>query len=285
MLDASRVSFKYEADIVKFKGYDIQAYRFGSSDNVSIAFPGFPLSGSFYLWVMSQYDLAKVSIITFDIPGWAGTSDNIFKNSNIEFNIDTLTEIAQEVVKFYKVKKLNIIGFSYGTALALDYCSKHKQEVEKVVIMSPFFLKRFLSLYFLLWLIVKLPDRLLGELFKLFVYYGMLPIYKKYREINVPDHFLNIIKHGMSKIDAKLTGVSLKYIAKVDFEDKLKALKEKKVLIVTNNNEKGIFKKHADFLKKVLPQSKLMHVNGKHEYMYITPSREFVKKIVDFLNS
>ncbi len=111
------LSFKFNKKKIKFNGYNIQTYSFGAGEKVVLSFPGFPHSGLYFTLFLRFYDPTRVKFITFDLPGWFGNSENVFQNS--EFAIETYVDIAEKILEEYEVKKFNIIGYSFGSALAV----------------------------------------------------------------------------------------------------------------------------------------------------------------------
>ncbi|MDQ6985179.1 MAG: hypothetical protein Q9M91_01370 [Candidatus Dojkabacteria bacterium] len=111
--------FEYTSKRIKFKSSEIQTYTFGSGKKVILSLPGFATPGIFYLFFTSFYNHKNFKIITFDVPGWGGLSDNIFKDN--KFSIDECVEIAEKVLEEYRVKTCNIIGYSYRGAFSLRF--------------------------------------------------------------------------------------------------------------------------------------------------------------------
>lgn len=77
----------------------------------------------------------NISSIRFDFYG-NGESDGEFK----DFTFDTLIEDSDQIIEFvsknYKDKKIVLLGFSMGGAVAAMMASRH-QEIEKIILWSP----------------------------------------------------------------------------------------------------------------------------------------------------
>jgi len=70
--------FQYFSKRVNFKGHQIQTYTYGLGKKVILALPSFPNTGLYYLFISKYYNNPKYKIISFDIPGWMGWSENVW---------------------------------------------------------------------------------------------------------------------------------------------------------------------------------------------------------------
>ena len=58
---------------------------------------------------------------------------------NEEITIDTYTEDLNSLLEKLNISKVNLIGFSLGGAVALDFAIKYPKKVDSLVLMSTFF--------------------------------------------------------------------------------------------------------------------------------------------------
>ena len=128
--------WKYNPPKIKFKHHTIQTYSFGNGKKKVIALPTFPHSGLIYANLYKYNHHRDLEIITFDLPGWVGNSDNIF--SNKIFSFDECVEVCKAIIRHYKIDRVSIIGFSFGTALETLLAYKIRDKLDKLVFVSPF---------------------------------------------------------------------------------------------------------------------------------------------------
>lgn len=126
---------KYTEKVLRFRGKKIQTYTFGSGKNIILAMPSYPHSGLIFtiFWLFAQKMDAK--FITFDMPGWIGKSENVFKGW--QYDMATIIEIVDQIIKSYKVKNFSLLGYSFGTATATCVAAKYRERVKKIALVSP----------------------------------------------------------------------------------------------------------------------------------------------------
>ena len=76
-------------------GKKVQTYSVGEGKKVIFSFPAYPHSGLIYMLFMLKYDLSKVKLITFDLPGWVGTTERFSEDGS--FDVDILIKIAKAI--------------------------------------------------------------------------------------------------------------------------------------------------------------------------------------------
>ena len=76
----------------------------------------------------------KYRILRYDLRGH-GKSES----GNEKISMDTYTEDLLKLLDKLKIKKANLIGFSLGGAIALDFTTRHPERVSSLVLMSSFY--------------------------------------------------------------------------------------------------------------------------------------------------
>ena len=70
-------------------------------------------------------------VILIDLPGY-GRSDCS------ELSFEKLSEIINSLLDKLQIERINILGFSMGTPIALDYSIRNPEKVNKVILIKPF---------------------------------------------------------------------------------------------------------------------------------------------------
>lgn len=135
MSDSSVFSLNCDFRSIDVDGRKVQTYSIGHGDKLILSFPAYPHSGLMYVLFMLNFDLSKVKLVTFDLPGWIGMTESVGKEE--VFNLEDILKITKEVVKEYKMEKFNVIGYSYGSLLALESAKSFSDRVERVAVVSP----------------------------------------------------------------------------------------------------------------------------------------------------
>ncbi len=82
---------------------------------------------------------SKYRCISIDIPGF-GKSDQI---NNV--NLNKISKTIELLLNKLNVRKYNLVGHSLGGAIALVYADRNKDEISKIVLISPFITFKQLS--------------------------------------------------------------------------------------------------------------------------------------------
>ncbi len=83
------------------------------------------------MWNKQVSGLNEFSILTYDILGHGKTPYNK-KNLNLEDFSNQLLEI----LDYLKIEKINLVGFSLGSLIALDFSSRYQEKVEKLILIG-----------------------------------------------------------------------------------------------------------------------------------------------------
>ncbi|MEO6728688.1 MAG: alpha/beta hydrolase [Candidatus Dojkabacteria bacterium] len=275
-------SFDYSKHTTTYKGFNIQTYSFGTGEKVVFSFPSFPHSELYYLWFLTHYDPSKVRFITFDLPGWAGYSEDMFRNR--DFNIDEYVDIAKQILKDYKVEEFSVIGYSFGGAMALKLAADLKNQVKKVVLVSSVINSNLIGRFHTFKLI---------NIVHYLKYYSVLKtmIIRKMREVSkvliieesVPEVFLEMYSDMVAHLDPRVIAESIYQLFTSDYTKYLEDIKDKEILIVNSSQEDKIFRVQAEYLRKSLQNEKSLHIHGSHDDFILRCKADVVKDVINFL--
>ena len=105
-------------------------YSFNDNNTVPVVFiHGVGLDQK--MWEPQIVALKKYSIITYDLLGHGKTIYN-----KEEVTLDDFSNQLTSILDFLKIDKINLIGFSLGSLIALDFASKFQDKLNNLVVMG-----------------------------------------------------------------------------------------------------------------------------------------------------
>lgn len=282
--DREQTQLPYHSRPLIYKGYRIQTYSFGNGPKTVLALPSFPFSGLYYLWFLRCYRLKTVKFITFDIPGWAGDSTNLFAKR--KFTIREVVELANYVLAEYQVKHFSILGYSFGGAIALKLLARLPNQVKKIVLVSAVVKGKSIrsrSLLRLAFLAEKLNLLLIVKWFFL----NRLRLACLSLSTNgIPQDYLDQYRLLFDKLDFKTMMEALHELVNTDCQAELDLINKLKlpITIVNSRDELQLFKKQAAYLRRQLQHEKSLYLEGSHNDFIIQPTTSTVKRVIDLLS-
>lgn len=278
---SKKLSLQTEVSKITFRGTPIQTYTIGTGEKVVFSFPAYPHSGLIYLRFLEQYPDSNVKFITFDLPGWVGLSENLFQSS--EFTMSECVNIALKILAENKIEKYNLIGYSFGTALATMLTHFDRDRVDRLVLVSPVVNCRLLTDS---WNMKKVNlAKTLGipVLVKNYVKYRFW-LYKKYlRSSGFQEEFVQEYQKFLEAADGKVLLDSIYKLFHDDLTVYLDHIKDKKIMVVNSTDETQMFKDQAEFIRRTLDDEKSLFVNGSHEDFVLKGDPAAAKQVLQFL--
>ena len=118
---------------IKIEDLDINFFQIGDADKKNLLFiHGF--GGDLNNWMFNQEELSKdFNTYSLDLPGHGSSSKDIKKEIEISF-------FTKNIVKFCEqnnLKKINLVGHSFGAGISIDIANKNKELVESLILISP----------------------------------------------------------------------------------------------------------------------------------------------------
>lgn len=96
-----------------------------------LCLPGW-LSPSIFFLPLYQAAKGKIRLVSLDLPGWAGLTENI-RNPHPELYL----ELIEDVIEHLQLQEFTLIGYSYGGMLSQYVATKHASHIKKLVLISP----------------------------------------------------------------------------------------------------------------------------------------------------
>ena len=105
-------------------------YFFNKKDSIPIVFiHGVGLNHQ--MWDNQVNYLNEFSILTYDLLGHGKTPCNKDKLSLKDFSYQLL-----RILDYLKIEKINLVGFSLGSLISLDFSSRFQNKVEKLILIG-----------------------------------------------------------------------------------------------------------------------------------------------------
>jgi len=276
----TRLLSNYTENILHIGEDQITTYVFGNGKKTVFLFPPFPHSGLLYMLfyaICPEYD---VRYVTLDLPGWIGKSENSYKYG---FSYERLMKIIRYFIDYYSTGKFSVLGFSFGTSIAIQIPRIYKNRVKNVVLVSPVVNGKLIHSY---------PKAILLDYLKKKKLYGISSIYvksrfKKYKQelINsgFPKQFIDTYFSLFEMMDMKIVMNSLNNLFSANFSDDIKYLDKVDSMIVNSIDEPHIFIEQADYLRKILRSEKSSFLIGSHEDFLLFPDKYRLSNILNFV--
>ncbi|HEX7017704.1 MAG TPA: alpha/beta hydrolase [Patescibacteria group bacterium] len=96
-----------------------------------LCLPGW-LSPSIFFLPLHQAFKGQIRLISIDLPGWAGLSDNI-----LDPHPDFFLELINDFIEYLHLKDFILVGYSYGGMLSQFIATKHASHLKKLILISP----------------------------------------------------------------------------------------------------------------------------------------------------
>jgi pimeloyl-ACP methyl ester carboxylesterase len=272
------VSIKFKTITVDDKS--VQTYSIGDGDSVILSFPPFPHSGLIYSLFLLKYPKEDVRIISFDLPGWIGMSEDSSLNNYSE---EALMKVVDEVIKIYKLKKFSVLGFSYGGVIATKTAVKYPSRVKKISLVSPIVngpLAHDTDDYKKISLIKKLS---MQKLSKLYIKYRFKKYSRSLINDGIPKPFIEWYRSLIKSIDEYYLVDSLLTIFENDFTHLFEKIKDIPILVVNSRDETRYFRVQARYLRRLLDGEDSYYIHGSHEDFILHPKKKNIEMIINFL--
>jgi len=202
----------------------------------------------------------QIEVILFDLPGFGEAPLN--KPYTLEDYLIFLKEHLESEIHLRKVEKMNILGHSFGGALALLYTLQNPEKIEKLILYNAAVLRPNTLKIKLLNFLSKISKPFLNFFPSKLVFLFKKAFYKFI--VKSYDYFLadEILKKTLANI-------------RKDLREEAKMIKNKTYLL-WGKRDKITPLKHGILLEKIMPKAKLITFDGGHSFHKENPE-EFAK--------
>ncbi len=272
----------YTENILYYKKKEIKTYVFGEGKKTVFLFPPFPHSGLLYMLFYALCPKYDIRYVTLDLPGWIGDSDNVYGGS---FNYGRMLEVIQTVIDYYSNGNFSVLGFSFGTSLAVQVPKLYKDRVKNIVLVSPVVNGKLIHSYSQAGLLDFLRKRNLYDATKYYIGLKLNKYTKVFIDSGFPDEFIDLYSSMVGNMNFRIVMDSLYRLFHADFTEDLKRLDNYNTLIVNSLNETHIFIEQADYIRNILKNEHSSYLVGSHENFLLYPDKKRLEAILDFLSA
>ena len=207
------------------------------------------------MWDKQVNYLKEFSILTYDLLGHGKTPCNKEKLNFSDFSNQLL-----EILDHLEIEKINLVGFSLGSLIALDFSSNYQKKIEKLLLIGTTYKRsdQERSLVLDRYNQAKLNKPISKQALKRW-------FSEKYLEKNPKtyDLFMNILNKKPEEHESFLKAYEL-FANHYDDIDSIKKI-DRKTLVMTGSDDLGSTPKMSEELVKDLVNSSYIEIKyGKH---------------------
>lgn len=279
------MSYEYFSEKLEYKNGYLQLYKFGAGKIPVLLFPSFPQSGLSWLLLQEKSKHSEnFTFYTFDIPAWAGYSDTSIINLN-EPIIQQYNEIANIISKHFKLENdINILGYSFGSRLALDYFLENSKSINKIVFISPLLEKTNIKNLSEYKRLIFFTEGRASFLLPIFKFLSRFYVRHFVKNSWIPKNFLNQYLEGYNNIDMQLNKKALVELLESEIELERLDFSNHPVMVVTSKKESKVFRKTGEVLRKILKNEKSLSIEGGHDSFVMSGNVKPIEKVLEFLS-
>ncbi len=272
---------RYSQTFIKYGRYNISTYTFGKGKKTLLLLPPFPHSGIIYGLMHLVADSKEYRLISLDIPGWLGDSENSFKDG---FSYDKMMRMISKVISYYTQGPISLLGFSFGTSLVARAPKYIENEIQKAIFISPVINTNIL---------LRTKERDIVRLLSEHNGYNISMPYlssriQKYsnmlKEEGIPQNLIDMYMSYYKYVDPKVVLTSLNELLQGDLTEDIKWFNNIPTLVMNSINESYDFILQADYIRDLLSSEKSRYISGSHEDFLLFPTKQDIQDIFDFLN-
>jgi (E)-2-((N-methylformamido)methylene)succinate hydrolase len=207
------------------------------------------------MWEKQLNYLDEFSILTYDLIGHGKTPCN-----NDRLTLKDFSNQLLQILDHLKIKKINLVGFSLGSLIALNFSARYQKKIEKLILIGTTYKRsdQERSLVFDRYNQAKLNKPISKQALKRW-------FSEKYLEKNPKtyDLFMNILNKKPEEHESFLKAYEL-FANHYDDIDSIKKI-DRKTLVMTGSNDAGSTPGMSKELVKDLVNSTYIEIqNGKH---------------------
>ncbi len=199
------------------------------------------------------------SLYFLDLPGFG-----LSQVPNTIYSVDDYKTIVYEFVKKLGLKKINLIGHSFGGRITIKMASENPEFLEKVVLVDTAGIVTASKIKKMSALIAKV----IGPIFKPNF---MQPLRKKFYLLIGSEYLEN---KKLSKIFSKVVSENL---------TRLLIRIKKPALIIWGKNDRITPLYYGQLMNKLIPKSKLIVFEKAGHFSFIDQPKEFIEALTNFI--
>lgn len=260
--------------IHKYENLHINTFIVGNGKKKIIVFLPIPHSGILISKLVNKELIDKVTLIAFDIPGWAGNQQYVGSNLVPVYQIVNITK---SIVRYLKIKRYSVIGFQFGARIATTLASS-EENIRSVVLINPVFKKS----------LVKRSHKVLSKLLRTSIISPILKAYylSKYlleknnieKELSSSE-ILNNYMGMLRKSNAKVISDSIYKYYNIDLSLHLTSLVQHNLLILISKD----YEDQVEYLRRAVGRENVNSSLIKNETYPFSLNEKLEKEVFKFL--
>ena len=230
-----------------------------SPDKTLVFLHGWGVDSNLWFKLIPELTNKNYSLYFLDLPGFGQS-----QVPNSIYDVDDYKKIVYEFVRKIGLKKINLIGHSFGGRISIKLAAENPDFLEKIIlvdtagIVTASKIKRFSSL------IAKVISPIFKPSF-------MQPLRRKLYFFIGSEYLEN---EKLSKIFSKVVSENL---------TRLLTLIKKPTLILWGKNDNVTPLYYGELMNKLIPKSKLVVFKKAGHFSFLDQPEEFVKELIKFI--
>ncbi len=222
-----------------------------AGDRTVVFLHGLSANHTTWLKLMPRFREAGFNTLAPDLRGH-GKSDKAKRREN--YKLEVFTEDLKQILDKENIRKIILVGYSFGGLIALDFADKYPDRVEKLVLVSSGMGNpgKYMHLEFIKYIAGKFLD-FIGWL----LFWQSRRQYIMYRH-GESKHYWHSVWIGLNTMPLTVNMWLLKMqFAELDFKDILPRIKAP-VLMVKGAKDPFLSQREAEDMLKLLPHAELI---------------------------
>lgn len=239
-----------------------------------------------YTLISRYFDLQEWTILSIDLPGWIGNSENIFENDI--YSIDRYSELISDFIIQLGIKNLRLLGYSFGGNLAVRTVNSDTSKyISHLALISPFIDGSLASgtWQYTLFKIAKFIN--LKSIVRSYVYRRFNLYKNKMLDYGVPELFLKSYLSLIDKANYTIIYKSLFELFDSDITKQVESLNNRDnniyTIVISSKDEDKYLRKKAEVIRRKLNNEHSAFLHGNHEDFILRPSKSNVLKLIKYL--
>ena len=231
-----------------------------STNKTLIFLHGWGVDSKLWFKIVPQLINKNYSLYFLDLPGFGQSQD-----PNTIYSVDDYKKIVYEFVKKLDIKKVNLIGHSFGGRIAIKLAAENPDFLDKIVLIDTAGIVTVSKIKRLTALIAKVISPIFKPGF-------MQPLRRKLYFLIGSEYLEN---EKLSKIFSKVVSENL---------TRLLTRIKKPALIIWGKNDQITPLYYGQLMNKLIPKSKLVVFEKAGHFSFLDQPEEFNKELIKFIN-
>ena len=230
-----------------------------SPDKTLVFLHGWGVDSNLWFKLIPELTNKNYSLYFLDLPGFGQS-----QVPNSIYDVDDYKKIVYEFVRKIGLKKINLIGHSFGGRISIKLAAENPDFLEKIILVDTAGIVTASKIKKITALIAKVISPIFKPSF-------MQPLRRKLYFFIGSEYLEN---EKLSKIFSKVVSENL---------TRLLTLIKKPTLILWGKNDNVTPLYYGELMNKLIPKSKLVVFKKAGHFSFLDQPEEFVKELIKFI--